>query len=488
MTPFAPWKPDVGELGSGATVVATGVLPLVAGYGPWPAFVQRTAAAPEQPFGGTLTYAIDGTRPVFIGGATKLRKLNRSTLAFDNVSSGGGATNYNATADERWNFIQFGQNLIAHQINDVMQTINVDSGTNFANLGGTPPQARYGGVVKNFVVVGNTSVSPYKIRWSGSNNSAFWTVGQQQSDEQDFPDGGRVTGILGGETGFVFQEEAVRRMTYVGPPTIFQVDKIADKRGCKAPFSLVRAGDVAFYLSPEGFAMLALDGSGKLLDLGEWGEFFADDVAIATINRTRGTIDPVRSRVYWAYRSINAAANISFDTVLCWDYGLNRASICRVNLVEAIVGALGSTTLEGLDAISTSLDALGASLDDPQWELDALQYAIFDTTFKMGFFSGPPQEATLETADFELSPGRRSFVTGVRPAVDTDNVFISLGTRQLQSGTKSYTAETQPNARTGLCPFRSDSRYHSVKLRIPAGTTFTRISGYDPKFRTSGAA
>jgi hypothetical protein len=43
------------------------------------------------------------------------------------------------------------------------------------------------------------------------------------SDFQDFPDGGIVRGVAGGEYGVIFQETAMRRMTYApGSPVHLQ--------------------------------------------------------------------------------------------------------------------------------------------------------------------------------------------------------------------------------------------------------------------------
>mgnify|MGYP003498212312 CR=1 FL=1 len=39
------------------------------------------------------------------------------------------------------------------------------------------------------------AATPYRIQWSGTNAPTFWTFGQRNSDYQDFPDGGVITGI-----------------------------------------------------------------------------------------------------------------------------------------------------------------------------------------------------------------------------------------------------------------------------------------------------
>jgi hypothetical protein len=84
---------------------------------------------------------------------------------------------------------------------------------------------------------------PFRIQWSGLNDTTNWTSGVNSSDFQDFPDGGIVRGVAGGEFGTVFQDQAIRRMSYIpGSPLIFQIERIAQDLGLFAPYSIVRAG------------------------------------------------------------------------------------------------------------------------------------------------------------------------------------------------------------------------------------------------------
>ena len=53
-----------------------------------------------------------------------------------------------------------------------------------------------------------------KVRNSGINDATSWTLGVSLCDEQEFPDGGRITGIAGGEFGYVVQEKSVRQMIF----------------------------------------------------------------------------------------------------------------------------------------------------------------------------------------------------------------------------------------------------------------------------------
>lgn len=484
MIRFADWRPDVADVDSGYVRETAGVLPVPGGWAPWKGFNAYSQAAAATPQGGYISWKKDGTRNVWTGTGTKLYKLARtSNPAWTDVSRTVGG-NYAIGLNDRWGFEQFGTTLIAVNINDTTQSIDIESGTNFAALAGSPPSAKYIAIVKDFVMLGNISTLPQRVVWSAQNSSTGWTAGTNQSDVNDFPDGGHVTGIVGGEVGLVFQEECIRRLSYVGLPTVFQIDKIEGKRGLRASFSLARIGAAVYFYSPEGFAVITLGGDSSLIGTGVLNEWFLSDAALGAVNQMRGIADPLRNRVYWVYRSNNTPAN--FDTILCFDASLNRWSMTRFNVLEVLAAVSSGYTLEDLNALGT-VDSLAVSLDDPSLRGDVPVLAAFDATKKLGFFSGANQEAVIETADFEPTPGRRSFVKGVRPIIDTTTVNVSVRQKALPSSLPIYSAEAAPDSDTGLAPFRVNTRYAGVRCRIPAGTTWTKATGIDIEARPAGS-
>src|SRR5436853_306708 len=109
-------------------------------------------------------------------------------------------------------------------------------------------------VAGRFIVLSGLLSNPYRVQWSGLNDVTQWTPGVNSSDFQDLPDGGIVRGVAGGEYGNIFQDGAIRRMTFApGSPFVFQIERIAEDRGLYAPYSLIRSGDRIFFLSADGF-------------------------------------------------------------------------------------------------------------------------------------------------------------------------------------------------------------------------------------------
>src|SRR5262249_57477085 len=137
------------------------------------------------------------------------------------------------------------------------EVVGVSSWGAVGGGGGSPAQAGYISVVGRFLVLSGLLSTPYRIQWSGLNSfnvSTSWTSGINSSDFQDFPDGGIVRGVAGGEFGVIFQEGVMRRMIYApGAPYIFQIERIAEDKGLLAPYSLIRAGDRIFFLAAQGF-------------------------------------------------------------------------------------------------------------------------------------------------------------------------------------------------------------------------------------------
>ena len=400
------------------------------------------------------------------------------------VSKSGGSYSALPNSDQ-WQFAQFNNFVFAVQINSAVQVFDLTSSSAFADLGGSPPPARYIAVVGRFLVLsGLGSSTPYRIQWSGLNATTTWTAGVNQSDFQDFPDGGVVRGVAGGEYGIVFQDASIRRLTYApGSPVVFQIDRISEEKGIFAPLSIVRAGDRVFYISPDGFQMIAPGGYPQPIGKERVDRTFFADVDTANLQLCIGASDPKGSRVYWAYKSLAGSSGL-FDKILCYDSALDRWSPIAMTGEYLTTLAKPGATIESLDSISGSLDALSFSLDDVS-TASLAQLSAVNSAHKLGFFTGANLEATLVTAE-KGGDGRRIFVRGFRPITDAATVYGSVSARETAQAAASYSGETLVNA-IGMCPQRVSTRYARGKMRIPAGTSWTYALGIEPDVVTEGA-
>jgi hypothetical protein len=479
--PFGEYAPDVTAYKVASAQVVSNVLPRADGYGPAADFVAFTSALAGACRGFFYARKTDGSIAVFAGTSTKLYLLSNTDFTWSDVSKAAGTYSALPTADQ-WQFAQFGNFVIAVQANTAPQVFDLTSSTAFADLGGSPPQARYISVVGRFVVLSGLLNNPYRIQWSGLNATTTWTSGVNSSDFQDEPDGGIVRGVAGGEYGVIFQETAMRRMAYVpGSPLIFNIERITQDKGLMAPYSLIAAGERIFFLTPQGFHGMSPTGTPQAIGKEKFDRTFFADYDAGNLQLVIGAADPAATRVYWAYKSLNGAAGL-FDKVLVYDYALDRAAIVTTSGEYLASLARPGLTLESLDSISASLDALAFSLDDVSTNALSKLSAV-SSAHKLGFFTGANLEATLDTSEQTLD--RRARVKGFRPVTDAATCYGSVGGRETLQAAVAYSTEQAVNGK-GLCPANVSTRLARARLRIPAGTTWTFASGVEPNFAQEG--
>lgn len=482
MLAFGQYRPDVSDYQGEHSQTIANVLPRADGYGPMPDFTAFTSAMAAVCRGFFTGRNTDSSPAIFSGTSTKLYKLDNTDFAFDDASKA--LSTYTAlSANHHWQFEQFNTRVLAVQANTVPQTFTLGSSTEFADLAGSPPQASYITTVNRFVVLSGLLSEPFRVHWSGLNAPATWTSGTTQSDFQDFPRGGVVRGVAGGEYGLVFQDTMIRRMTYApGSPLIFQFDELTDDMGLLAPYSLVNVGNKVFFLSAHGFQKIESGGIPVPIGKERVDRTFFADVDTGNLGLVIGAADPASSKVFWTYKSTAGQTGL-FDKMLCYDWALDKWA--PVTMVGEYLSTLArpGLTLEGLDTISGSIDALTFSLDDVS-TASMTQLSMVNSANKLGFFTGDNLAATLVTSE-RGNNGRRMFVRGFRPISDAATVYGSVGARETVQASSSYSTETLVNA-IGVCPQRVSTRYARGKVRIPAATDWSYATGIEPDIVQEG--
>lgn len=482
MIPFGEYRPDVSDYDEAFTDQVLNALPRLDGYGPMPSFSAYSAALPGPCRGFFRAIKTDGSVAIFAATATKLYQLNATNQTWTDVSKAAGSYSSVSSTDQ-WQFAQYVNFVIAVQANAPPQYFDLTSSTAFADLAGSPPQARYIAIVGDFVVLTGLVNNPYRIQWSALGDPTGWTSGTNSSSFQDLPDGGIVRGVAGGEFGNILQDTAIRRLIYApGSPVIFQIERISDDRGLYAPYSLIRSGDQIFFLGPQGFQQMDPAGYPQPIGKEKVDSTVLADIDGGNLQLVLGASDPRHNRVFWAYKSNNGTSGL-FDKMVCYDYVLKRFTPLMVT--GEYLGSLSQPglTLENLDAISSSLDALIPSLDSFATSVTP-EIAAFNSSHALGFFRGSSLQATMATGA-QAQAGRRVFVSAFRPITDAETVFGSVGTRERLTDTETFTAETAMDT-TGQCPQRASTRYARGNIRIPAGTAWTFATGVEPEIRPEG--
>jgi hypothetical protein len=393
------------------------------------------------------------------------------------------ADDYAVPAANQWQFAQLGSVVVAVNGADAVQAYTLASSTNFAALGGSPPIAAYVTVINEFIVLSGLSSNPFRIAWSARSSATGWTAGTNESDIQDFTDGGVVRGVAGGEFGVVFQDNAIRNMIYQpGSAVIFSFDRIAEGKGLRYPYSLVKAGERIFFRSASGFEVMVPGGQPQPIGKERFDRYIDTDLDTGAPQLLIGAYEPDGSRVYWAYKSSTGTAGL-FNRILVWDFVLERPSLITGVSGEYIAAlATPGLTLEGLDAVYASIDDISISLDDIPANF-AVNLSLFSSSHKAGFLSGSNLEAILESA--EMSNGRRACVRAVRPDTDAATVYTSLLTRERLADIAATSTEVAMDT-IGKTNHRTDARLIKYRNRIPAATVWTFSIGVEPETVATG--
>ena len=469
--PFGEWLPDIPDhLNKGATT-ATNVFPAAVSYKPFKTSQQKSNALDSQCFGAFSTKDNSANVYTFAGTKSKLYKLSGET--FSDVSQA--STTYNAGADNFWSFSNFGTTVVASNGEDDPQKFVVGTSSAFADLGGSPPIFTFSAVVRDFLVVGRIKTVKNRVQWSGINDVETWTSGTKQSDYQDLADGGEITGIVGGEYGYIFQENQITRMDYVGGTTVFRFSVISKNRGAIFAKAITQVGKRVFFYAQDGF--FEIDGE-TIRPIGQHkvNDYFESNLSAGYQQNIIASTDPLNHLAIWSYPSTAATTGIQ-DRLLIYNYSVNRWSIVELGAEMIFLQFSEAYTVDTLDNVSNSLDDLNVSFDSRYWLGGVVNFAGFDSDHKLIQFDGATLAATIETGEIEPVPGRRSTVTMVRPIVDgTSTARVTSRARAADSGTSTSYASLQTN---GDIPVRSSGRYHKVGVVIAAAASWNDAQGVD---------
>lgn len=496
LIPLGEWLPDLPVLNNPGVLTAINVIPGPTDtYLPFPD-LNRVATSNAGTMLGAVSVRDNANNTyIYTGNASATyRQVGMSLTAATRLVGGA----YNTLTDDAWEFVSWGQTVIAVNGNDTPQQISLGA-ANFADLS-SMPKARHIAVIKDFVVIGNVSDSAaqvQRVRWSAINNSSLWSVDATTlADFQDLPgDGGWVQKVVSGEQGYVFQERAIWRMTFVGSPLIFQFDKVQDGIGAYAPQSVVSYKNMMFFLSAEGF--VRFDGSNITpIGNGKVDNTFFADLDQNYLSKVRGVIVPDRKIVLWSYPGVGNSGGLS-NHILVYSWAYDRWAF-----VEGTNGNLAldlifqattiGYTLDGLDAVSSSIDALAFSLDSRAWTGGQLQFAAFNNG-DLYYFNGTPMDTFVQSREVNLmtmqsgQPLRnKSAVREIWPVMqggDRSAVAISMQYRdivtldEVDSGDISVTS-------AGFAQVRITSRYQ--RFGIATTGDFEFIQGFDVDFVDAG--
>ena len=476
--PFGEWLPDQPEyLNPGATT-ANNVYYALNSYKRFPSLVSYSTnniAANSRGAGSFRNNA--GNVFNFVATNTDIFQLAGGTFTSRKSSLTGSNTDY-------FTFTQFGNHVIASNGVDAPQYYLMGTSTNFANLSsigtsGTVPVFRVSGVVRDFLVTGNQPTNQNRIQWSGINDITTWESGTKQADQQDLPgSGGEIVHITSGEIGYVFRQNQIIRMDYVGGATIFRLSVISPNRGAVYGRTVCQDNRRVFFYADDGFYELNGD---QVIAIGaeKVNRFFDLDLNKAFSDRICAAVDPFNQLAMWLYPSASDTANTTgiCDKILIYNYATKKWSTADASASTIFSQFVGAYTVELMDIISENLDQINIALDTDFWNGGQRYLGAIDNNFKAAIFSGTENEGTLETRQLELFPGQRGSITNVRPIVDATGTVTIKSKERLADDLTESSVSTMITS--GDNPVRQSGRYFKIKLTTPSGSVWTHAQGVD---------
>jgi len=477
---YKEWLPDQPELGSEALIRADNVLPSEGTYVPFRPLTPIQSGSFTLP--GIARGGFVSQRENAISGAVEYYAATNSTIYV--ATAGAGVGTFNAissgwgTANSEVSFTQFGNLVFAGRGNGGVLYHTAGSATNFATVPGLTAayDARHLAVLGQFLVIGNLGSATARsanIAWSGvgqplsfpTPNSA--TAIAQQSGEQELNIAdGPLIGIYGGDQyAILVQTGAVTRMTYVGPPVVFQFDKIENKKGAAREWAHAGSGRNVFMFSPDGFYVT----DGVTVEPTGEGKVNKTFINALDIDRTPGSVTATsiiegaydcKSRcIFWATPS-GATASAYSNYIYAHSLVDGRWTRCEQSMRKFIEPA-SAVQADGLYA--------------------------FDSSNVLCKFSGTAGSAVFETSDAEFNPGGRSYIDGIKPNVQSSGtapaMTTRIGYRDDLNTDPTYTSATSANSYNGFADFRVDAKYVRVEQTITGN--FEKATGFVASFDQS---
>lgn len=496
--PCGDYLPDQFDLGDPGTATAQNVIPRTrTTYSPMPSFAQiATAPLAAQALGAFSARDNSGNSAMYVGTTTKLYRSTSATKP--NFTDSSGAA-YATPAAGRWSFTEGSGYVYATNGSDQIQRVATASAANFANVGANVPTAAVIAAIQpGFLLCGDINdvtvgIQPQGVRWSALGDfTSFPLVGSAaaiaaSSDWQEVKGPhGRLKAIapdLSTCNAALFFDQAVFRMIATGDSKIFNIQPVEKLRGTPAAGSVIQRGQVCYFLSYDGW--YAFDGTQAIpIGEGKINRTFFADCDPNYIGQVAGIADPLSGLCFWTYAGAGNSGGMP-NRILVYNPAIGRFSLITGFTGNSLfLGRSFGITLEQIDALGYTLDTLPYSLDSPLLAGGNIFLAGFDSTFTFGGFTGSNMAFTVDTTEFQLSPGR-SRINAITPLSDID-CSAQVASRQTLKDAVVFGAAVSQNV-SGICPVRSDGRFQRVRLTAPFGNMGSHIQGAEVFYSPSGA-
>jgi len=487
---FGEWLPDLGEFANPGATVALNVTSQAGLYRPFPNPVVFSAALPAACKGAFAYRDTVGNSTVFAGTKTRLYKLNGTTWTDVTRGIATTAVPYTMSDENFWDFVNFGDLIIATNYVDDIQVYDMGSATEFSRLSASAPRCRRMFIHKNFLVCVDTVDSDgdkgIRVRWSPIGNPAGnWAV-DPTGTQADFQDllGGDFQNSFGADLedfAVIVQGRAIWRMDYVGGDTIFNFNPVDTGRGSIYPRACIANGRSAYFLGEDGFYEFS-GGGLEAIGYNKVDKYFFsifDETYSYNINTA---IDPLKKNVLWAFPSTGVAGYT--DKILCFNWADRRWSL--INDESELIFQFFSIgyNLDNVDSLFPSIEDAPYSVDSRFWTGGKTLLGTFSREHKLGTLNGTPKTAVIASTEIRPNISGCSTLHSLIPYITGGTIRARIGYRNIANLDVTYTDYVSQNPATGELDFLHDAVLFRCEFEISGAWSVATAVSY--RARPSG--
>lgn len=479
MIPLTGFAPDADVTTPGLITSCTNLIPYLNGMegAPEPATPAATPVLAAACIGAAVVSKLDDTRRIIAGTTTKLYEL--SAGAWVDI---GRAAAYTGGVDTRWSITQFGDATLCANRSDVIQR---STGAAFADVA-TAPKAEILFTVGAFVMALNLNdgaEKPDGWQCCAAFDDTSWTpnLATQATAGRLVATAGRLTaGMRLGEYAIAYKQRSIYLGQYVGAPTVWNWLQVpGGDAGCIGKDAICDIGGAHFFVGDDNIWIF--DGTRPLAVAdGFVRQYFFDNSNPSYRYRTICVFDKQKNLVWIFYPSLSSQVP---DSALVYHINAKKWGVANRSIEAALNYVSSGVTIDGLSAISPTIDGLAPySFDSQFWLAGGKSLSIFNTSHQLQAMTGASVGCSMTTGevgddDAITSMNKIRLRYALAPTTAAVQAFI-----QRNSGV-GFTSSVSGVVLDGKFDLRQSARWHKATF------TFTgpvRITHMDADLMVSG--
>lgn len=465
------FAPDADVTTPGILLDCANLIPYINGMegAPEPATPAATPGLAAACIGAAVVSKLDDTRRIIAGTTTKLYEL--SSGAWVDI---GRVAAYTGGVDTRWSITQFGDATLCANRADVIQR---STGASFADVA-TAPKAEILFTVGAFVMALNTndgSEKPDGWHCCAAFDDTSWTpnLATQATSGRLVATAGRLTaGMRLGEYAIAYKNRSIYLGQYVGAPTVWNWIQVpGGDAGCVGKEAICDIGGAHFFVGDDNIWIF--DGTRPIpVADGYVRQYFYDNSNPSYRYKTICVFDRQKNLVWIFYPSLSSTAP---DSALVYHINAKKWGVANRSIEAALNYVANGVTIDGLSAISSTIDGLSSySFDSQFWLAGGKSMSIFNTSHQLQSMTGVSVSSSMTTGEVGDDDGVTA-LNKIRLRYALAPLTASAQTfTQMNSGV-GFTASAAGAVLDGKFDMRQSARWHKATFSFTGPVRVTHM-------------